>query len=213
MEWISEVYLPDRPGLGTCVCITDPPYGVGIKYDTYEDTDSAWFDLMWQFLPHAEGSFDMAVMPCCRITALPEIYTHFPPDWLICWYKGSPGHRAFVGFNDWEPHLVYGKRAGVTMHDYFMAPGERVAGSPHPCPKPLKWAMWLIRNASMVGDTIIDPFMGSGTTGVAAVLLNRKYIGIDISEKYCECAIGRIRDAVDSQALFRTLDGQDLLFD
>jgi DNA modification methylase len=52
------------------------------------------------------------------------------------------------------------------------------------------------------GDSILDPFMGSGTTGVAAVKLGRKFIGIEIEPKYFDIACRRINDATKQQDLF-----------
>ena len=64
----------------------------------------------------------------------------------------------------------------------------------HPTQKPLKVINKLLSIAK--GDTILDPFMGSGTTLVAAKELNRKAIGIEIEEKYCEIAVNRIEKAI-----------------
>jgi len=54
---------------------------------------------------------------------------------------------------------------------------------------------WLIRLVSREGDTVLDPFMGSGTTGIACKQLGRKFVGIEISEEYCKIADARMRDA------------------
>jgi DNA modification methylase len=131
----------------------------------------------------------MVIMPSCRIVNLSWIYSIAPPDWLMCWYKGSPGTAGWMGFNDWEPLLVYGKVKGLQMHDYFYAQPEAFTNG-HPCPKPLSWAKWIIKR---IPGTILDPFMGSGTTLVAAKELGRKAIGIEIEEKYCEIAVRRLR--------------------
>jgi hypothetical protein len=134
----------------------------------------------------------MGILPSCQIKELIWIYTNYPPDWLICWYKGSPGTAAYVGFNDWEPLLVYGKLQGLQMHDYFYAKPEKFNG--HPCPKPLRWASTLL--SRVMPKSTLDPFMGSGTTLRAAKNLGRKAIGIEIEEKYCEIAVKRLRQEV-----------------
>lgn len=173
--------------------LTDPPYGVGFEYASYIDSTVAWHDLMGDFLPLARGIAQMVVMPCCQIKELPWIYSHHAPDWLICWYKGSPGTVSWTGFNDWEPLLVYGKVKGCHMHDYFYCqPAPPDNG--HPCPKPIKWGTHLISKTK--ADTILDPFMGSGTTLVAAKQLGRKAIGIEIELKYVEIAIKRLARGV-----------------
>ncbi len=62
----------------------------------------------------------------------------------------------------------------------------------HPCPKPMPWLTWLVGLTSRPGETVIDPFMGSGTTLRAAKDLGRKAIGIEIEERYCEIAVKRL---------------------
>lgn len=64
----------------------------------------------------------------------------------------------------------------------------------HPCQKPIALMRWCVRFTS--SDTIIDPYMGSGTTLRAAKDLGRKAIGIEIEEKYCEIAANRLRQEV-----------------
>lgn len=67
-------------------------------------------------------------------------------------------------------------------------------GRVHPTQKPVELMQHYIENSSEVGDTILDPFMGSGSTGVAAKNLNRKFIGIELDEEYFKIAKGRIND-------------------
>lgn len=62
----------------------------------------------------------------------------------------------------------------------------------HPAPMPEQLALDHIKTWSNEHDTVLDPFMGSGTTGKMAVLSNREFIGIDISQEYCDMARKRI---------------------
>ena len=74
---------------------------------------------------------------------------------------------------------------------------------PHPTMKPLALLVEWIRLFSNENETILDPFMGSGTTGVAAVRLNRRFIGIEIDPTYFEIAKERIQRAIeDSRTLW-----------
>ena len=66
----------------------------------------------------------------------------------------------------------------------------------HPTQKPISLFQYLISSFSISGDTILDPFMGSGTTLVAAKELGRKAIGIEIEEKYCAIAVQRLAQEV-----------------
>lgn len=66
----------------------------------------------------------------------------------------------------------------------------------HPCPKPLRWMTWALSLAGDGVQSVLDPFMGSGTTLRAAKDLGRKAIGIEIEERYCEIAAKRMGQEV-----------------
>lgn len=176
--------------------VTDPPYGIDLEYNTYEDTPENWYKLMDAWIPLTKMA-TMTIFPCCRIKSLDYFYKAERagriPDWIIAWYKGSPGHRAYVGFNDWEPLLVYGKTKGTQMHDYFYCQPE-TADNGHPCPKSVDWAKWLIHRTTKEGDTVLDSFCGSGTTLVAAKEMKRRAVGIEMDKTYCEIIKKRMRN-------------------
>ncbi|MFC2469712.1 MAG: DNA-methyltransferase, partial [Negativicutes bacterium] len=69
----------------------------------------------------------------------------------------------------------------------------------HPTQKPVDLLRWLIRTYTDEGDTILDPFMGSGSTGVACVQEGRRFIGIEQEEKYFEIAMKRLEEALGGQ--------------
>lgn len=183
--------LPDK---SIDLVLTDPPYGVNMNYDIYNDSEESWFDLMDKFIPEAIRVGKMVIMPSCQIKRMGYFYTSskFPkPDWIMCWYKGSVGSAGYTGFNDWEPHLVWGKN-NTTMHDYFRATPEPQTNG-HPCQKPLSWATWIISRATKEGDIVLDPFMGSGTTLLGAKNTKRNYIGIELSGTYIKIAKERLK--------------------
>ena len=68
----------------------------------------------------------------------------------------------------------------------------------HPTQKPVELLEYLIRTYTNEGETVLDNCMGSGSTGVACVNLNRKFIGIEKDEKYFEIAKKRIEEAVNT---------------
>jgi len=169
--------------------VTDPPYGIGFGYDKHDDDRGRWFDLMDRIVPQLRRMAAFVVMPSCRIDRLGWWYANHPPDWLLCWYKGSPGHRSKVGFNDWEPHLVWG-RPPKQMHDYWQTKcGFEVEG--HPCPKPVEYAAWLVERAAEKSGLLFEPFCGSGTTLIASEQLGRKCYGMEISPAYCDVIVKR----------------------
>ena len=80
--------------------------------------------------------------------------------------------------------------------------GETLRKNTHPTVKPLKLMTYLITIGSRPGDTILDPFMGSGTTGVAAKILHRDFIGFEIEGKYFEIAQERIEKRAATRDIF-----------
>jgi len=68
-------------------------------------------------------------------------------------------------------------------------------GIEHPSPKPIELYKWILEVVTNPGDLILDPFMGSGTTGVACVQTGRRFIGIEIDPKYYAIAEKRIAEA------------------
>jgi DNA modification methylase len=172
--------LPHLPKVD--LVLTDPPYEA-IKED-WDILDIVWFSLL-------KGKTDLLLFT----PGIWNIWKYPPADWILCWVKqGSTRRNATGGFNHWEPVLQYGK--SKKMVDTILLPdcANHDFGNKHPCPKPLKLFSWLIKET--VADIILDPFLGSGTTAVAAKELGRKFIGIEISEEYCAIAKKRLRQGV-----------------
>jgi len=97
--------------------------------------------------------------------------------------------------------LVYGKdpylAKGLGARADYIEHNETSPDNGHPTPKPYNfWKLLLARCSVDMDDIILDPFMGSGTTIVVAKHLNRKCIGIEIEEKYCEIAAKRCSQSV-----------------
>jgi site-specific DNA-methyltransferase (adenine-specific) len=198
------VGLQEVPDKYFDLILTDPPYGVNLDYRTYVDTEENWFALMSKFIPEARRVSRMVVMPSCRIKALPFIYQNFPPDWIMCWYKGSPGIVSYVGFNDWEPLLVYGKNAGVQMHDYLAIRNDEPMGQyGHPCPKPIKWYKHLLQRCNPNNGHVCDPFLGSGTGRIAAHEMGFDFTGYEIDKDYFEAQEKRFHQYKSQLKIFQ----------
>jgi len=109
-------------------------------------------------------------------------------------YKGRLMYGSDVAYLYGEPPI---SRPG-----YHVVPGRFIDAdssgrqSDHPCPRKLNHVGWLVSKWSELGDTILDPFCGSGTTLVAAKNHGRSSIGIEIEEKYCEIAVKRLSQEV-----------------
>ena len=118
-------------------------------------------------------------------------YVIAPVELIIILYKDS-----------WKKRN--GSRVNDITRDEFMAwtnglwtfNGESKKRIGHPAPFPLELPNRAIKLFSFVGDTVLDPFLGSGTTLVSAVMNNRLGVGIDVDESYCELAKKRIEKAL-----------------
>lgn len=84
----------------------------------------------------------------------------------------------------------------------FLEWSEAADKNGHPCPKPTMFMQRWIDRVAFTAETILDPFMGSGTTGVAAIQLGRSFIGIEREPKYFDIACRRIEQAQAQGQLF-----------
>ena len=131
-----------------------------------------------------------------------------PKGWVASGHKrrtfgkegNTTGGREEFGTKDANPDGRYPSNIiGEVLPEhqkYFYAPRvtkkERGEGNDHPTPKPISLMSYLIRIYTPPGGIVIDPFCGSGSTGVAALQEKRKFIGIDMEEKYIEITNRRI---------------------
>lgn len=185
------------PQIGRCdAVITDPPYGVSFQYASHDDTPGRDYSaLLREFLEWSRNIAPIVLLT----TGMRNLWMYPPADWVLCWAKpGSTRRSDLGGFNEWEPVLVYGKPR--IYNDYKYLPDcvnhTRGFGREHPCPKPIALLKWLTETATEANHLIVDPFAGSGTTLQAAKDLNRRAIGIEIEEKYCEIAAKRLSQEV-----------------
>ncbi len=94
-----------------------------------------------------------------------------------------------VGFENWIPVVMAGKFHRHQNCFRFVVRGDK---PDHPSPKPLEFMMELLCRYTLPGALILDPFLGSGTTAVAALRTGRRFIGIEIDEHYCSVAQKRV---------------------
>ena len=190
-----------------CV-VTDPPYGIGkhniIPFSRTERNSKGRTCIGDGFV-WDEGRKAAEVAAFARLAETAVVwggnyYADVLPAsrcWLV-WDKMNSGN-----FSDFEMAWT-SMDSAAKMFRYMwngmlkQKPEERY----HPTQKPLDLMRWCIRLASNPGDTILDPFAGSGTTGVAAILEGRNFIGIEIDAGYCAIARKRLEDASAQQPLF-----------
>ena len=185
--------MPDK--CFDCI-VSDPPYGVGLQYDGYDDTLQNLQFLIDNALPEMRRVACRVILTCGirNITIYPR------PHWILGWFYHSTAFSPW-GWNAWQPILVYGtdpdRRLRMRRPDAFYSQASGLNdGRPHPCPKPLSFMRKLInRVAPSRSDTILDPFCGSGTTGVAAIQLGHPFVGIEVNGDYLAIACRRIAAA------------------
>ncbi len=184
--------------------ITDPPYGVEFGYSDHDDDASTHPAFVASFMQHV-----LRLPSACALvfSGTAQAFEYPAPKWMCAWIKpGSTGRSRLGGFCEFEPILVYGKPRKRVYHDYTSLPSAAnlsTIGIGHPCPKPIGLMEWCVRNFTDPGETILDPFAGSGTTGVAAIRLGRKFIGWEKDEKYHRIAMKRLTAAREQIEMFK----------
>ena len=194
--------LPQLPEGSVDAVVTDPPYNVGLQYANDADMQDRR-----QYAAMIRGLYCQMTRCATRLIVTPGNVNQSlwpPPLWTMAWVKRNGITRTPLTVGQhmnhacWEPILVYGKLVNVPKHDVFMVPITKQSDvGEHPCPKPMKLIQPLLTAASAVGETVLDPFMGSGTTGVACVQTGRRFIGIEIEPRYFDIAVERIKAALD----------------
>ena len=173
--------------------ITDPPYGVEYRGNEWDKEIPNWL------------SMAQSVSNCIIFTTgIATLWQYPPADWVGCWHNIAGASRSKLnGFNHWTPILFYGKPVFAidTFETKFGVTVNENKGIDHPSPKPLRLMRWLIENSTNPDDIVFDPFMGSGTTGVAALQLGRRFVGCEINQKYFAIAESRIQSAALQPAL------------
>lgn len=172
--------------------VTDPPYGIGINKSQRLSVSRGFGSDTWDESP-ADLSW---LLPM----GVPSIvwggnYFDLPPTRApLVWDKNNAG-RDFADFEMAWTNL------DMVARRIIFRPMNMDGGKVHPTQKPIavmQWCLGFVHDA----QTILDPFMGSGTTGVACVKLGRKFIGIELDEGYFDIACKRIEKAYAQPDMF-----------
>jgi len=181
--------LDAMPALsGVDAVVTDQPYGTGWirgggkkagEFKRRKET-AEWdvFDLAW--MEHAPET----VAAFCPIQGVWEMCLRMKTPCVLKYRKSNPAPYGA----DCEPVVCSRPLAG---------PWEKEAynddNALHPCQKPVPLMAWLVMGLTEAGQTVLDPYMGSGTTGIACIRTGRKFIGIEKSPAFFAVAVERIQ--------------------
>jgi len=177
-------YMKSLPDKAFDCVITDPPYGVGYSYARLGLGKMEW--------DNAPASTE-AIKEILRISKYQIIwggnYFELPPTpCFLIWDKVQP--------EDFSSSMV--ELAWTNFETSAKLYRRRVVGykKVHPAMKPIELMRWCVENYTSAGETIFDPYMGSGTTGVACVEYGRTFTGCELSQEYFAIAEKRIKSAV-----------------
>lgn len=201
------------PTLGPVDCvISDPPYGMGWNTDSTRFSGGVkskrrlgqgradWGDVKGDDKPFDPSPW--VAFPECILWGANHYAQRLPVGATLIWLKkpieifGTFLSDAEIGWKK-SGHGVFGHYKQFPPSSRMAENGGAVA---HPTQKPLQLMAWCIGLTR--GRTILDPFMGSGTTGVACVKAGRRFIGIELDERYFDTACRRIEEAYAQPNMF-----------
>lgn len=221
-----ELYLGDCreiiPTLGQVdAVVTDPPYGIGFKYETHIDSEESYPGFIWPIIEAAEK----LVPPGGPIFVwqaqkwMPRFHELFPRDWRVL-----VAARNFVQMRStamqcaYDPVVAWWKpgsqpwyadrKSGFVNRDYFISDcasavsDTKSLARQHPCPRQVDICEHIVGNWCPPRSLVLDPFMGSGTTGMACVSLGRRFVGIEVDPQYFDLACRRIEKSRAQPDLF-----------
>ena len=194
--------------------VTDPPYGIGessekVKSRQRQEGGSSkaladqrdYGDFNWDQKTPEKDVFDAMRNLSKWQIIFGGNYFELPPTkcWLI-WDKEN-GENDFADAELAWTNLNKAVRLKRYMWNGMLRANKEPRGD-HPTQKPVGIMEWCISHLPDGTETVLDPFMGSGTTGVACMNLQRKFIGIEREQKYFDIACKRIEQAQKQERLF-----------
>lgn len=130
---------------------------------------------------------------------------------FMIWHKTNPAPKIFKAgflnscemiFTCWNKKHTWNFISQAEMHNFIESPicmrPERLTNPKHPAQKPVSILKKMIKIASNMDDIIFDPFMGVGSTGVAALELDRRFIGVELDKSYFDAAKVRIESIINN---------------
>jgi site-specific DNA-methyltransferase (adenine-specific) len=204
----ATLYLGDcrdiLPTLGKVdAVVTDPPYGINAARDRNSQE--------WGWRDYPESGWDKERPSAeCFAAVLASSDTHIiwggnyftdmlPPSHMSKWLVWDKGQE---GFSLADCELAWCSFNGAIRRINYHRAKAMQDGKEHPTQKALQVMKWSIQQLPGEPAMIVDPFLGSGTTGVAAVQMGRQFIGIEASPVFFDIACRRIEDAQRQGSLF-----------
>ena len=202
------------PTLRADGAVTDPPYGIGegaTKVKTRQRTAGGKSKALADQREYKGGEWDETPASAEHIALIRAASTHqiiFGGNYFeglgptTCWliWDKQNGDNDFADCELAWTNLPKAVRRIYWRWNGMIRKGDDVRE--HPTQKPVGVMEWCIKHLPETAQTILDPFMGSGTTGVACVNLGRSFIGIERDPDYFEIAVRRITDAHRQADLF-----------
>jgi site-specific DNA-methyltransferase (adenine-specific) len=190
--------LPKIPAGAIDLVLTDPPYGIGLdtSYDKFKNSKQ------YQTIEGDDVPFDprplLQFYSCPMILWGGNCFADRLPrhtGWLAWFKTGRNGAKIRQAEMElaWTNFIARPQAYRLTWIGAYREGETRKVF--HPTQKPIELIRWCIELGNGA-NTILDPFLGSGTTAVACKELGRKFIGIEIEEKYCHIAVDRLRQGV-----------------
>ncbi len=216
----ATLYLGDcrdiLPTLGKVdAVVTDPPYGIGWDRQAEKDTGRKPGVSLARKGTYKASGWDDTPADAALIEKIRAMTTHqiifggnyfaLPPArcWLV-WDKENGSNQFADCELAWTNLDMPVRRISWMWNGMLRRDGEDRYG--HPTQKPLEVMRWCLQKLPQACATILDPFMGSGTTGAAAVGLGRRFIGIEVDGNYFDIACRRIEDATRRPDMFVALE-------
>lgn len=196
----ATLYLGDcrdvLPGLAKAdAVVTDPPYGIGITRSNRLAVSRGMGGKSWDDTTPDRAFLEALIARAPQSIIWGGNYFELPPArCILVWDKQNDGRD----FADLEMAWT---NIDAVARIYRMRPMNMDDGKVHPTQKPINLMKWCISKLD-TPETVLDPFMGSGSTGVAAVEMGRSFIGIERDPDYFDIACRRIEEAQRQGSLF-----------